>query len=226
MTMSLDSAGPAGNGAAVGSAARDATTRRTRASGTDRTRSRRSFRRTPRRPSRWRTSAPAPVASTSGNTPMMNAMDVITIGRKRSRRLRAPPPPVAPCSCRCLRELDDQDGVLAREADEHEEADLREDVVVAALELDARRAPASSDIGTIRMMASGSEKLSYCAASTRNTNSTHSGKTNSAALPASICWNARSVHSKRHAVRQRSRRGSSRSPPAPGPSCDPATDRR
>ena len=33
-----------------------------------------------------------------------------------------------------LGELDDQDGVLARQADEHDQADLREDVVVAALE--------------------------------------------------------------------------------------------
>ena len=31
-----------------------------------------------------------------------------------------------------LRELDDQNGVLRRQADEHDEADLREDVVVHA----------------------------------------------------------------------------------------------
>ena len=47
--------------------------------------------------------------------------------------------------------------------------------------------PASTDSGTIRMIASGSEKLSYCAASTRNTNNTHSGKTHSAASPEAIC---------------------------------------
>ena len=53
----------------------------------------------------------------------------------------------------------------------------------------------SSDIGTIRMIASGSDQLSYCAASTRNTSSTHSGKTKIAVLPASCCWYVRSVHS-------------------------------
>ena len=36
---------------------------------------------------------------------------------------------------------------------------------------------ASRHIGTIRMMASGSDQLSYCAASTRKTNTTASGKT-------------------------------------------------
>lgn len=39
--------------------------------------------------------------------------------------------------------------------------------------------PAMADrrhIGTIRMMASGRDQLSYCAASTRNTNRTQSGK--------------------------------------------------
>ena len=43
-------------------------------------------------------------------------------------------------------------------------------------------------IGTIRITASGSVQLSYCAASTRNTSSTQSGKTNTAVLPARICW--------------------------------------
>ena len=37
-----------------------------------------------------------------------------------------------------LGEFDDQDGVLARQADQHDESDLREDVVVAALEPHAR----------------------------------------------------------------------------------------
>ena len=36
----------------------------------------------------------------------------------------------------------------------------------------------SRHIGTMRMTASGSDQLSYCAASTRKTSRTHSGKTN------------------------------------------------
>ena len=45
----------------------------------------------------------------------------------------------------------------------------------------------SKHMGTIRMMASGRNRLSYCAASTRNTNSTQMGNTNIAVLPARIC---------------------------------------
>jgi hypothetical protein len=50
--------------------------------------------------------------------------------------------------------------------------------------------PSSADsrlIGTIRMIASGSVRLSYMAASTRNTSSTLIGNTHSAELPARIC---------------------------------------
>ena len=43
-------------------------------------------------------------------------------------------------------------------------------------------------IGTIRMTASGSDQLSYCAASTRNTSTTQSGNTKIAVLPARISW--------------------------------------
>ena len=50
-------------------------------------------------------------------------------------------------------------------------------------------------IGTMRMMASGSVRLSNCAASTRNTKATPSAKANTAALPARTCWKASSVHS-------------------------------
>ena len=54
---------------------------------------------------------------------------------------------------------------------------------------------ASRHIGTMRMTLSGSDQLSYCAASTRKTSSTQSGKTNTAELPARICWYVSSVHS-------------------------------
>ena len=59
--------------------------------------------------------------------------------------------------------------------------------------------PSSADstaIGTIRMMASGSDQLSYCAASTRKTNSTESAKMKIAVLPVARSWKASSVHSK------------------------------
>ena len=53
----------------------------------------------------------------------------------------------------------------------------------------------STLIGTIRMIASGSVQLSYCAARTRKTNSTESAKMKSAVLPVSFCCSASSVHS-------------------------------
>ena len=84
-------------------------------------------------PIAWRISAPAPVEMTSGSTPMMKASDVIRIGRSRSRLAS-----IAACDRRApgefqlARELDDQDRVLRRQADQHDQADLGEDVVVAA----------------------------------------------------------------------------------------------
>ena len=77
-----------------------------------------------------------------------------------------------PSLFRLARELDDQDGVLGGEADQHDEPDLGEDIVVHARVSDTPTRADSRLIGTIRMMASGSDQLSYCAASTRKTNST------------------------------------------------------
>ncbi len=94
-----------------------------------------------------------------------------------------------------FRELHDEDRVLTRQTHEHDESHLREDIVVSVGEQDAVIA-ASRHIGTMRMMANGSVRLSYWAASTRNTNSTHSGNTNCVVLPETSCWYARSVHSK------------------------------
>src|SRR3954470_12905965 len=56
--------------------------------------------------------------------------------------------------------------------------------------------PHSKHIGTIKMMADESEKLSYSAECARKTNSTQSGKIYSAVLPAGSPWYANSVHSK------------------------------
>src|SRR5437868_9176398 len=53
-------------------------------------------------------------------------------------------------------------------------------------------------MGTIRMIAKGSDQLSYCAARTRKTNSTDSGKMKGlmGSLAASNSWKVSSVHSK------------------------------
>ena len=61
--------------------------------------------------------APAPLASTSGSTPRMNANEVIRIGRKRSRAASTAASRISrPVEAQVARELDDQDGVLADSA--------------------------------------------------------------------------------------------------------------
>ena len=63
----------------------------------------------------------------------MKAIEVIRIGRKRKRHASmAASIGDMPFVLFLLGEFDDQDRVFAREADEHDQADLREDVVVAA----------------------------------------------------------------------------------------------
>ena len=54
---------------------------------------------------------------------------------------------------------------------------------------------ATRHIGTMRITASGMVRLSYWAASTRNTNTTASPNAKPDVLPALSCWNARVVHS-------------------------------
>src|ERR1700722_15447499 len=106
-----------------------------------------------------RISAPAPCEVTSGTTPMMNAIEVIRIGRNRSRQASGTACQIlSPCASRSranstmgmgflyasppprfalARELEEDNGVPAREPHEHDEADLREDIVVAAGDLHA-----------------------------------------------------------------------------------------
>ena len=89
-------------------------------------------------PSAWRISAPAPVASASGTTPKMKANDVIRMGRSLVlRRLHGRIEAVGAALLGLFGELDDQDGVLGGQADQHHEADLGQDVVVHAAQQNA-----------------------------------------------------------------------------------------
>ena len=68
----------------------------------------------------------------------MKAIEVMRIGRSlRRAALSAACSGGTPSSSWSLRELHDQDRVLAGEPHEHDQADLREDVAVAVRELDA-----------------------------------------------------------------------------------------
>ena len=85
----------------------------------------------------------------------------MTIGRKRSR---------AACSAASigahaleqalLRELDDQDRVLRREADQHHQADLEVDVVLHAAQPDEAAARRATANGTASTTANGSRQRS------------------------------------------------------------------
>ena len=141
-------------------------------------------------PSATRISAPAPLASTSGTTPRMKAKEVIRIGRSRSLDASTvASKAVLPSSCSCLANSTIRMAfLLARPT-----STTRPICVKMLLSIRASQMPAmaaSKHIGTIRMIAIGSDQLSYCAASTRKTNTTASGKTSlvKRSLPASICW--------------------------------------
>ncbi len=83
---------------------------------------------------RW-LAEPAPLARNSGSTPRMKASEVITMGRKRrcaavQRRFDR----ALALGLQVLRELDDQDRVLRRQADDGDQADLEVHVVRIAAE--------------------------------------------------------------------------------------------
>jgi hypothetical protein len=118
-------------------------------------------------PTECRPACRAPVASTSGSTPRMKANDVIRIGRRRMRAASTAASTIGSPRAQLLRELHDQDGVLAGEADQHHQADLAVDVVLQARAATARPArpgrPSAPPSGTMN----GSTKDSYWAASVR-----------------------------------------------------------
>ena len=133
----------------------------------------------------------------SGTTPRMKANEVIMIGRNRSwQASRVAASLVEPASRWALANSTIKDRVLARQAHQHDEADLGEDVDVHPGEI----TPAieqSRHIGTTRITARGSDQLSYCAARTRNTRITASVNANMAVLPVCSCKSASSVHCER-----------------------------
>ena len=134
-----------------------------------------------------RISAPAPVDSTSGTTPAMNAIEVIRIGRRRRRHASITASHVLAPACSRVRA-----NSTIRIAFLHASptSTMSPICVKMLLSPPVSHTPAIADsrhIGTIRITTSGSVQLSYCAASTRNASSTHSGKTHTAVLPAINC---------------------------------------
>ena len=146
-------------------------------------------------PIAWRISEPAPDDSTSGTTPMMKAIDVIRIGRRRKRLAS-----IAACTIErpCISSSRANSTIRIAFFADNPTSTIKPICVKMLLSPSVSHTPSIADrmlIGTIMMIANGSVRLSYIAASTRNTSSTLIGKIQSAALPARICWYVRSVHS-------------------------------
>ncbi|MNN80606.1 hypothetical protein D3C81_1973560 [compost metagenome] len=119
---------------------------------------------------------------------MMNAKEVIRIGRRRRRQASSTAASgLRPSSCLSLANSTIRIAFLhARPT-----STIRPIWVKMLLSPPEAITPVMADsrvIGTIRITASGRLQLSYWAASTRNASSTQSGNTNNAVLPDRICW--------------------------------------
>ena len=135
-------------------------------------------------PSVRRISAPAPWAINSGTTPRMKASEVITIGRSRrwQASIAASRRAIPACRCRLANSTIRIAFLLA--------SPTRTTKPICVKMLTSERpiiTPAialSRHIGTTRITASGSDQLSYWAASTRKTMTTARAKIHMAVLPA------------------------------------------
>ena len=138
-------------------------------------------------PMAWRISLPAPLAVTSGITPMMKAKEVIRMGRKRNRQASiAASIGASPCSTRSLANSTIRMAFLQAKPT----STMKPICVSTLLSEPLSHTPImanSRHIGTMRITASGSAQLSYCADRIRNTSITQIGKTSSAVLPAVFC---------------------------------------
>ena len=133
-----------------------------------------------------RISNPAPDANTSGSTPMMNAAEVISTGRSRTRHAsRIAVMRSSPLSSRYFANSTIKIAFLHASPDKTRKLIW----VKTLLSPPVTQTPAIADrmtIGTLRMTDSGSDQLSYSAARTTYTSSTHSGKTSTIVLPERI----------------------------------------
>ena len=131
-----------------------------------------------------RISAPAPWPSISGSTPRMNASDVITIGRSRSRHASS----VAwrrdsPASRWYLANSTIRIAFLLASPTSTTKP-IWVKMLMSSPAILTPRIALKRHIGTTRITASGSDQLSYCAASTRNTITTAKPKMYIAVFPA------------------------------------------
>ena len=93
------------------------------------------------------------------------------------------------------RELDDQDRVLAREADQHDEADLREHVVVPAAQPDAEQREQQAHRHDQHDRERQRPALVLRGEDQEDQQHAQREDRGATALEADFCWNASSVHS-------------------------------
>ena len=118
-------------------------------------------------PTECRPFSPAPDASTRGTTPKNESKRCHQNGAQAdARRLNRRVHDRHPALPQLLREFDNQNGILARKPDQHDESDLAVHVVLQAAQRLRSSAP-SSAMGTASSTMNGNTKLSYCAESVR-----------------------------------------------------------
>ncbi|MCY1459574.1 hypothetical protein D9M71_770590 [compost metagenome] len=118
----------------------------------------------------------------------MNASEVIRIGRKRKRQASTTAVTMACPSCSNWRATSTMRMAFFAAKPT---STMKPIWVRMLISRPIRRTPpaaANRHIGTINRMARGRLQLPYCAANTRYTNTTHSGKTRRPMLPAVVCW--------------------------------------
>ena len=146
-------------------------------------------------PSDRRISAPAPVATIRGTTPMMKANEVITIGRIRSRDAsRAASKRGLPSLCSCWANSTTRMAFL-HASPTSTTRPIRTKMSRAPPVAQPPSSEQSTHSGTTRMTASGIVQLSYRAARARKTQSTASPKTYRVVSPSWIWRYISSVHS-------------------------------
>ncbi|MCY1247464.1 hypothetical protein D9M72_608000 [compost metagenome] len=120
--------------------------------------------------------------------PAMNAMEVMTIGRRRRRQASSaastiPLPPISSSRANSTIRI----AFLHARPISTTRPTCTNTLLSPPVNHTPNRAD-SSVIGTIRITASGSDQLSYSAASTRNASRIATGNTMKAALPCVACW--------------------------------------
>jgi hypothetical protein len=135
-------------------------------------------------PSVRRISAPAPLESKRGTTPRMKAIDVITIGRSRSRQASMVASRTGMPFSRCTLANSTIRIAFLLASPTSTTKPIWVKMLMSMLAIHTPAIALKRHMGTTKITARGSDQLSYCAARTRKTITTAKPKTIMAVLPA------------------------------------------